>query len=346
MSRDDTQSDGKTSRTRVTHYLTRHFSAAGLQSLLHLIDPPKLLAQAGRLAQSSTATNLGTGITIFLSAYFLSDLSSLVLEKLLPDAPEPRALRSGFSSLGSMDAELYSPIALRNLFNSRGLIPGLDNQEAALAADSSGPATKTSLALSLVGTVIMAQEGRSLATIEDKESSRVYPMQAGDEIIGKIRLLSVDSTRATFINKLNSKKEYVELPVDPLGRPKLITTAGPSPIESIEKVSPTQFNISRSEVDRALSDLNKVLTQARVAPGVGRNGQPEGYKFFQIVPGSIYDKLGIKNGDLISGINGSPITDPSQALALLDQLKTSSHLELQIRPQDAKVSTTYIYEIH
>jgi general secretion pathway protein C len=68
-----------------------------------------------------------------------------------------------------------------------------------------------------------------------------------------------------------------------------------------------------------------------------------GYKLFQIVPGSIYDKLGLQNGDIIQGLNGSPINDPGKAFEMLSELKTSSHLELQVK-KDGKVQNK-IYDI-
>ncbi|MBI2711865.1 MAG: PDZ domain-containing protein [Bdellovibrio sp.] len=74
------------------------------------------------------------------------------------------------------------------------------------------------------------------------------------------------------------------------------------------------------------------------------NGVPAGYKLFQIVPGSIYEKLGLVNGDVIAGVNGSPITDPGKAFEMISELKTSSHLELQVK-RDGKPQT-YTYDIH
>ena len=111
---------------------------------------------------------------------------------------------------------------------------------------------------------------------------------------------------------------------------------------SIEKVAPNQFNVQRSEVDKALQDLNKVLTEARAVPNF-ENGVANGYKLFQIVPGSIYDKLGLQNGDVITGLNGSAINDPGKAFEMLSELKTTNHLELQVK-KDGKVQNN-IYDI-
>jgi general secretion pathway protein C len=97
-------------------------------------------------------------------------------------------------------------------------------------------------------------------------------------------------------------------------------------------------------VDKALSDINNILTQARAVPNF-ENGVASGYKLFQIVPGSIYDKLGLQNGDVITGLNGEPINDPGKAFEMMSQLKTSNHLELQVR-KEGKPASTYTYDIH
>jgi general secretion pathway protein C len=74
------------------------------------------------------------------------------------------------------------------------------------------------------------------------------------------------------------------------------------------------------------------------------NGLPAGYKLTQIIPGSLYDKLGLQDGDIITGLNGQTINDPGKAFEMLNELKTSNHLELQIK-KDGK-PMNYVYDIH
>ena len=71
------------------------------------------------------------------------------------------------------------------------------------------------------------------------------------------------------------------------------------------------------------------------------NGMPAGYKLFQIVPGSIYDKLGLQNGDTLCGLNGQSINDPGKAFELLGELKTASHLELCVKRDGRQNNNSY-----
>ena len=86
-----------------------------------------------------------------------------------------------------------------------------------------------------------------------------------------------------------------------------------------------------------------MLTQARAIPHF-ENGQPAGYKLIQIVPGSVYEKLGLKNGDVLSGVNGEPITDPARAFELLSQLKTASQLELTVKRDGQMSNRSYNFK--
>ncbi len=71
------------------------------------------------------------------------------------------------------------------------------------------------------------------------------------------------------------------------------------------------------------------------------NGLPAGYKLFQIVPGSIYDKLGLKNGDTIVGLNGEQVNDIQKALDFMNGLKTMNHLELKVKREGKAMDFSY-----
>ena len=320
------------------------------QHTIENFEPMAVAEWATHAVQRQKSGSLGTAITVVLSTYFLADLTSLMVGGLIPEPPTNRSVRSSTSGHRMRTADDYNVIYARNLFNSKGIIPGesAPTQENTQqpAPDLNGPPVKTTLPINLIGTMILQNELRSIATIEDKSANAVYPVRVDDEIPGKLRVTHVEPTRVVFINLTSNRPEYAELPEESGTNPKVVVggsvpkgAGGPS----IEKVSSTQYAIDRKEVDRTLSDLNNVLTQARAVPNF-ENGAPAGYKLFQIVPGSIYDKLGLQNGDVISGLNGTPINDPGKAFEMLSELKTASHLELQVK-KDGRLQT-FSYDIH
>lgn len=281
----------------------------------------------------------GKLITLVLCCYFLADLAALLIEKYIPEPPVARVVRSSPSQRRKTTLGDFEIVFSRNLFNSQGLIPG--EETPGQPQDMGGTPVRTTLPLNLIGTLVLRDELRSIATIEDKSASQVYPLRVDDEIPGKAKIVAIEPYRVVFVNTSSGRREFVELPQD-LANPSRITVGRSASRGGggVEQTSPTQFNVARTEVDKALADLNQVLTQARAVPNF-ENGVPSGYKLFQIVPGSIYDKLGLKNGDTLCGLNGQPINDPGKAFELLGELKTANHLELCVKRDGRTAQHSY-----
>lgn len=309
-------------------------------------EPAQAADWASKTFQRQDASGYGKAATIALCAFFLADLMALLVGRYIPEPPVSRLNRPQGTFRKPKALEDYSVIFTRNLFNRNGVIPGDETQPTGAPIDTDSAPVRTTLPFTLVGTMILQDDSRSIATIEDKTAAMVYPVRATDEIQSKARILKIEPRKVIFINISTGRKEFVDLPEDgtvvPVRNNPRIALGAPKGAGGIEKVAENQFNVSRSEVDNALKDLNKVLTEARAVPNF-ENGVANGYKLFQIVPGSIYDKLGLQNGDVIQGLNGSPINDPGKAFEMLSELKTSSHLELQVK-KDGKVQNK-IYDI-
>lgn len=315
-----------------------------IQRSIQNFDPQVLADWLTRARQKQDAAFYGTLATVVLSTYFLSNVTALILGEALPVTPPSRDLQIPRGAPRGKTLEDYSLIYSRNLFNSQGLIPG-EADPSAQGPDLGAVPVKSTLPFNLIGTLILENEFRSIATIEDKSTVLIHPVQVDDEIPDKVKILKIEAMRVTFLNKNTGRREFIELPEDTQG---MIKQTSPIHVSKplgggVEKVSPTQFSVSKSAVDRSLADFNNVLTQARAVPNT-ENGVPAGFKLFQIVPGSIYEQLGLKNGDVITGLNGQPMNDLGKAVEMLEELKKSPHLELQVK-KDGK-PLTYTYDIH
>jgi general secretion pathway protein C len=308
------------------------------ESLKHF-EPAAAAEWATNAFQRQNAAFFGKIATIVLCSYFVGDLTAILVSKYLPEAPQSHA-RMGFGQHHVHNLDDYNVVFARNLFNSNGIIPGeeVGNPE---VQDNGGIPVRTTLPFNLIGTLILRDEMRSIATIEDKTANQVFPVRELDEIPFKAKILKIETRKVIFLNTSNHRREFVDLPetVD-TGAPR-ITLGTKTAGGGIEQVASGQFTVARAEVDRALSDLNNILTQARAVPNF-ENGQPNGYKLFQIVPGSIYQKLGIQEGDVICGFDGQPANDPAAAFEKLSNLKNTSHLDLCIKRSGKQ--STYSYD--
>lgn len=92
------------------------------------------------------------------------------------------------------------------------------------------------------------------------------------------------------------------------------------------------FKLSRAFISKSMEDLPTVLRQARAVPYVDReaDGEVSGFKLVAIKPGSVYEKVGLQNGDIVKGIDGKAIDTPQKAMELYQSLKKNKDVKIQI----------------
>ncbi len=286
-------------------------------------------------AQIAKAIKLGAVVGV---AFFLADTVSLFTHYLIPDPPPVPAPKTLKKQEKQKNIEEYSSIISRNIFNSEGLIP----EDGVIAG---GAPRKTGLPLNLIGTVVLADELKSIAALEDRSQNLILPVRIDDTVDNKIHITKIERFKVYFINQSTGQLEYVEIVEDlPNISPESLNIS-PGIKTSIQNTGikqsdDTHFDIERTAVDKALTNLHDVLQQARAIPNF-ENGMPDGYKLIQIVPNSIYDQIGLKNGDVLCGINGDSINDPSKAFQIFNELKTSNHLELCVKRAGKKTTMNY-----
>ncbi len=79
----------------------------------------------------------------------------------------------------------------------------------------------------------------------------------------------------------------------------------------------------------ALADANCLATEARLVPSF-KDGKSQGFKLFAIRPGSLYELLGFKNGDVVSAVNELQLNSPDKALEAYSKLRTATELRFAI----------------
>jgi general secretion pathway protein C len=108
---------------------------------------------------------------------------------------------------------------------------------------------------------------------------------------------------------------------------------------------PTTRNVPSDEVSRTrniqagdkLDQLKEKLTsepaefwkEVRIEPVQDDNSQIKGYRFSHNDP-QVMRALGLRPGDVIVEVNGSPVTDPSVLTSLLTDMSSQSTLSLSI----------------
>ena len=92
-----------------------------------------------------------------------------------------------------------------------------------------------------------------------------------------------------------------------------------------------------------MGDLNGLMDQAKIRPHF-RNGKPDGLTISRIKRDSIFSQLGLRSGDIITGVDGQSIESVDDALKFYNQLKSSSNVNLQIRRRGMPKQIEYTIE--
>ena len=65
-----------------------------------------------------------------------------------------------------------------------------------------------------------------------------------------------------------------------------------------------------------------------------QGGRPAGFVIYKIEPGSIFERMGLENSDVIVKVNGSAITSSQPVKEFYDALKAGGTISLEVRRDD------------
>lgn len=159
----------------------------------------------------------------------------------------------------------------------------------------------------------------------------------------------IDEERVYLVNNDTRKLEYIAINEEPPGggkrsrkkKPKKGKKKGKSDVgKGIKKTGEGSYEVKQEEIDGALNNLSSLATQARIVPAF-ESGKAIGFKLFSIKPNSLYSKIGIKNGDVVTRINGYEINSPDKALELYQRLKDSKSISVDLKRRGSPVTLDY-----
>jgi len=219
--------------------------------------------------------------------------------------------------------EYYAIISERNLFggSSESLAKPID-EEVSLEGI---PTAAKSLGLKLVGTVVGNIPEDSSAIIEDLSTRKQEVYHEGDEV--KQARIKRILRHNVIINTGTRDMVLTMEPEESKGK-----TAAPERRVRTRQ-PPTAagtIRLEREEVETYLADLNQLMQEVRIRPFM-EGKQPAGFLISNIKSGSLFAKLGLRNGDVIKGINGEAITSPDQAIELYESLMEGGEVDLEIK---------------
>jgi hypothetical protein len=110
--------------------------------------------------------------------------------------------------------------------------------------------------------------------------------------------------------------------------------------EGIRQTGANNYLVDRREVEHSVENLNQLSTQMRAVPFI-KDGQTIGFRVFNIRAGSLFEKMGLKNGDVIQKVNGVDLDSPTKALALLEDVQTTEELRVDLLRENSPSTLVY-----
>lgn len=174
---------------------------------------------------------------------------------------------------------------------------------------------ESSLNMMLTGVVAAAGED-SLALIRVNDEPET-PFAIGDELTRGVTLQAVYPDRAIIERRGVTEALLLEdAAASLLPTPVAEARATPSrnAVAGVQAQGNNNFTIDRTALNEQLRDQD-LFRQALMVPNAGG-----GFLVRQIQPGSLYEKLGLRVGDVIRGVNGRSVNTVDQVLEVYQQL--------------------------
>jgi general secretion pathway protein C len=299
----------------------------------------------------------------WLGAGILASISGEVLAPEVPDSFVAAAAAPG----PDRTWQTRQAILDRNLFNARLLGEETEPVTEDLAA--------TKLPLKLLGTAAAADDRQSWAAVEDQEKRQHLVVRVADRLQGKAEVVRIERGRIVLRNGgrleelaladengpgivgaggalRTSAAQSADARGRKYGRPERRAAMeatrnearGNSPVERVQRLAEDRFGVSRDDVQSVASNPAALFSQARILPKY-QDGKMMGVQLNAIQSGSLFEQIGIVDGDTITELNGIQITSQQESAAVLRQLTESTEFSVTVTGADGQ-QRRLTYEVH
>jgi general secretion pathway protein C len=226
----------------------------------------------------------------------------------------------------------YAVISRRNLFGTQ---EPSDRQR--ISSDIER-LRQTRLKLKLRGT-ISGTEDTARAVIEDASGKGQFLVKVGDAIQDAVVVMIL---KGKIVLQVSGREELLEMDQWTSG----LSPSPPSsnPLTSAQVDDRQQvMSVKRSLIDEAIKDINQLMKQVRIIPNFNQ-GKPDGLMISGIPQDSFFSQIGLRSGDILSGVDGKAIESVDDALKLYTGMKSASRVKLQLKRGGREEVIDYVIE--
>lgn len=196
--------------------------------------------------------------------------------------------------------------------------------QATASSASLANAPDTQLNFTLLGILAGSTERESLALIA-KDATDEAPYAIGDDVASGVNLQAIFADRV--ILSRNGRLETLRLDKDSVTSAPLFNTS--STAAEPQEGTPAAAQMLAQIKEQIVTDPSKAASFIRVQP-INSDGGLKGYRVYPGPERAAFNAAGLKPGDVVTAINGTPLNDPGQALQLLQSMTQASSMSLTI----------------
>lgn len=268
-------------------------------------------------------------LAITLLSYQTVDLAYKITGYAL--TKEPAAIRRTVAPAAAtghkqrMSLDHYHIITERNLFQSTLKAVKDKEPEGGLVESDQQKAN-----FDLKGTVA-CNSSFGYIFVEEHASKKQKLYRIGD-MIGSAKL--VDITRNSATIRSGGRDTVIKIKA---------TIEGPLLPDEPERSSSRNLTLSKKSVTDNLANLNEIMKQAIVRPFMNK-GVQEGFIISNIAPDSLYEKMGLKNGDIVIDVNNRKLRGASDLLQAVNLMQTGARISVNIKRDNNPQTINYTFE--
>lgn len=238
--------------------------------------------------------------------------------------------------------DYLNTIKCRNYFDPASNASCKPDEPLVAGAGTGGKGAAISeLNVTLVGTLVAEPASFSSALIlKDGPDQRAAGYGIGDKLedatIIEIRRKEV------VIRRGNDVEEVLVIGDDaPKPPPGAAPVAAASTTDGIEQLGENSYAISRELFNQHLTDLEGLSKLGRALQHRGPNGEFDGYRLSAIRRNTVAEQIGLRNGDIIHGVNGQQLSSMQAAMDAYTQLSGGSAFQVEVTRRGQKVQLDY-----
>ncbi len=269
---------------------------------------------------------------ITVAAFLIADITTLLIDTKM-EAPLLMTA-AALPQLENLELSPTPPVVLSSVVQSG--VFGRHDPGLPLAGGFGEPlgAPTQPVNMRLIGTVV-ATDGNSFAILEDLVTKEQELYRLNDHIREAGRIVQIERNRIGVSR--GGSLERLELTLE---EPASLKPA--EQVAAIDPGDPRGLILDRREMRAGYDNLASLMTKARVSPHLTK-GKPDGFLIQDIVPGSLFERIGLRNHDILRRINGVEVQEPETLFKMLFSLKDETSIALDL-VRGGRLET-YAYEI-